>query len=128
MTLPTLPLPTQKYQKLLGFLQKQWTESQKTSQTDTKTLHYWKMGQRLSQEKAKLDPESETTLFEALIQELQMEHSLFYRVLQLHQTWPKGLPPQAVQANFNWTHFRSLLTVTESKARNYYLKRNFSIS
>lgn len=93
-------------------------------------LTYWHVGKRIveQEQNGKERAEYGKALIEALADELTREYGKSYskRNLQYFRKFYLAFPDEeivnACVHNLNWTHFRSLLRVTDETARLWYMK------
>ncbi|MBX7149832.1 hypothetical protein K1X76_12245 [bacterium] len=80
---------------------------------------YWQMGRRLSKSK-ELASANSAALLAQLAADLNMEVSLLYRIQQFYTLWPKGVPDTKGSV-LSWSHFVELLSLKDSKERDFYV-------
>lgn len=83
---------------------------------------YWKMGKRIAEMKEAADPAEEGQLISTISDDLALDTSLLYRILQLYRTWPDELPTMEEATQLSWAHYVELLSVKEKKERDFYFK------
>ncbi|MCD4780098.1 MAG: DUF1016 N-terminal domain-containing protein [Candidatus Omnitrophica bacterium] len=112
------------YFKLLSDLVdiKKETENTISIQANTVLVDgYWKMGKRLCEEDAFRRKISSFTgpILSKLAQALEMEYTLLTRVIKFYKLWPNRNKVESAP-RMTWSHFRNLMTVNDSKIRDYY--------
>ena len=119
-----MTLTVTSYQKLISDLT---SVLEKGHQTAVHVLNeirlntYWKMGKRLAAANELADA-SESDTFTRLSGDLKLDPALLYRIRQFYRLWPKGVPAIQQAAILSWSHMVELLSITDSKERQFYLK------
>lgn len=83
---------------------------------------YWQMGERLAKEKEIVESDQVGTFMSRLSEDLKLETSLLYRILQFYRTWPDGVPAVKGGNTLSWAHFTELLAIKDPKERDYYFE------
>jgi endonuclease YncB( thermonuclease family) len=81
---------------------------------------YWKMGKRIVQVEAKLEGREKETLALSLSEDLGLDRSLIYRIMQFFELWPGGVPVVDKQV-LSWGHHVKLLSIKNPEERQFYL-------
>ncbi len=118
-------IDTRIYQTLrddLAALLRQGTQDAMNTLNEIRLKTYWTMGQRMNTEKGLLDPSQSARFFNQLETDLNLDKSLLYRILQLYQTWPDGIPKVENRPTLSWGHFAELLSIKDAVERNFYLE------
>lgn len=120
-------IETKAYHKLLtdlATLLQQGQQKALNNLNEIRVATYWQIGKRLAKEKEVVDPEHESGFISRLANDLNMESSLLYRILQFYRTWPNGIPKTEDANVLSWAHFTELLAIKDPKERNYYFKQS----
>ena len=80
------------------------------------------MGKRLAAAKELADASESDTFFKRLSADLKLDPALLYRIRQFYRLWPKGVPAIQQAAILSWSHMVELLSIADSKERQFYLK------
>lgn len=83
---------------------------------------YWDMGKRLNAEKELVDSADAGTFMNKLADDLNLEVSLLYRILQFYRTWPNKIPTGENIGNLSWAHYVEVLSIKDPKKRDFYLE------
>lgn len=121
----------------IGEIKQLISESQKSAYSSIASIMvqmYWNIGKRIveQEQKGKERADYGTHLLEILSFELTKEFGTGYSERNLrnfrkfYQYFPEKTIWNACVPNLNWTHFRSLLRVTDENARLWYLKESAS--
>jgi endonuclease YncB( thermonuclease family) len=116
---------TKNYDKLLADLQKFLQAGQveaMAAANKIKVTTYWKMGQRMDRLKALANPDEAKGLMLRLSEDLGLEPSILYRILQFYRMWPQKIPQPDAKSQLSWSHYIELLPIKDPKSRQYYLK------
>ncbi len=83
---------------------------------------YWKAGKLLESESHKLEKKEFKKLRHYISRKLKLKNRRLFRVQQFYRYWPKKAPANKPKETLVWTKYEELLTVSDPKARAYYLK------
>lgn len=83
---------------------------------------YWEMGKRLNTEKELVDSADAGVFMNRLADDLHLEVSLLYRILQFYRTWPNKIPTGENIGNLSWAHYVEVLSIKDPKERDFYLE------
>ncbi len=123
--MPTALTETQSYQDLVTDLKELILSGQKSAVSavnEIKVTTYWKMGQRMTRLRELADPAQSSQLTTQLAEDLQLDQTVLYRILQFHRFWPKRIPRVEGYGQLSWAHYVELLSVKDPKQRDFYLK------
>ncbi|TXH02298.1 MAG: DUF1016 family protein [Candidatus Moraniibacteriota bacterium] len=116
-----LPLSERGYGKLLSDLRKLWETGKANAQravTRQLLKTYWEIGGRIAEEKLTSNAGYEKAVMERLADDMRTDMTTLYRCVQFHETY-KFVPESE---SLSWSHYRVLLTVKDSKERDFYTK------
>lgn len=116
---------TRSYQELVTDLKELIVSGQKAALSavnEIKVSTYWKMGQRMARLKELSDPTQASQLTARLAEDLALDPTMLYRILQFHRFWPKRIPRMEGYGQLSWAHYVELLSVKDPKQRDFYLK------
>ena len=113
------------YQRLISDLSQILDEGRRqaviaVNETILKT--YWEMGKRLNEEKDLVDSANAGTFMNKLADDLNLEVSLLYRILQFYRTWPEAIPTVENENTLSWAHYVEVLSIKDPKERDFYLE------
>src|SRR3989338_10167317 len=104
---------TRSYQKLrddLATLLQQGQQEALAKLNEIRIKIYWDMGKRLNAEKELVDSTDAGTFMNKLADDLNLEVSLLYRILQFYRTWPNEIPTGENIGNLSWAHYVEVLS------------------
>lgn len=113
------------YQKLrddLDTLLQQGQQEALAKLNEIRIKTYWDMGKRLNAEKELVDSADTGTFMNKLADDLNLEVSLLYRILQFYRTWPNKIPAGENIGNLSWAHYVEVLSIKDPKERDFYLE------
>ncbi len=84
---------------------------------------YWQMGKRMAELKELADPDQASGLTAKLSEDLKLDQTLLYRIIQFYRTWPDGVPKVEEAGQLSWAHYTELLSVKDEKERNFYFQQ-----
>jgi len=116
---------TRSYQKLrddLATLLQQGQQEALAKLNEIRIKIYWDMGKRLNAEKELVDSTDAGTFMNKLADDLNLEVSLLYRILQFYRTWPDKIPTGKNIGNLSWAHYVEVLSIKDPKERDFYLE------
>lgn len=116
---------TKTYQKLRNDLVTLLQEGQQDALNklnEIRVTTYWQMGERLAKEKDLVESDQAGAFMTQLSQDLTLELTLLYRILQFYRTWPDGVPKIADANALSWAHFTELLAIKDPTERDYYFE------
>ncbi|OGQ29450.1 MAG: hypothetical protein A3D98_00065, partial [Deltaproteobacteria bacterium RIFCSPHIGHO2_12_FULL_44_21] len=116
---------TQSYQQLVADLAALLQKGQQDALNKLNEIRvrtYWEMGKRLSGERELIDSEQSGTFINRLAQDLNLDSTLLYRILQFYRTWPDAIPTIDNAGNLSWAHYVELISIKDSKERDFYLE------
>lgn len=90
---------------------------------EIKVATYWEMGKRMSELKELADPEQAAGLVPRLAEDLGLDPTLVYRIMQFYRLWPEAVPKVEEAPQLSWTHYVELLSIKDEKERNFYLQQ-----
>ena len=117
---------TQNYNSLVKDLSGFIEEAQKAALSalnEIRVSTYWKMGKRMAEVQELADLTQAKTLIGRLAEDLSLEQSLLYRILQFYKTWPDEIPRIEGAEQLSWAHFVELLSIKDEKERRYYFEK-----
>ncbi len=113
------------YKKIELFLEPEREAS--NAQVDWVRLQsYWKMGKLLEGESKKLKKKEFIKLQKYIQKRTEFNTRKLQRIQQLYRYWPNAAPAKKTQEALAWTKYSEILTVSDPKAREYYLKEAIS--
>jgi hypothetical protein len=77
-------------------------------------LTYWKIGQRIEEEKIAGDVNYQILIVKNLSQDLQIDASTIRRSIQFFKIYPKNPP---IETGLSWSHYKFLLAVNDENLR-----------
>ncbi|MBU1864174.1 MAG: thermonuclease family protein [Candidatus Omnitrophica bacterium] len=87
-------------------------------------MGYWRMGRRLCEEhifKAGGKSKVKRSLLTHIARDVRLEYSFLTRIIKFYRTWPNECPAK-YYPKINWSHYRTLLTVSDARERQFYLE------
>ena len=121
----TTTLTAKKYEKLISDLSailNKGRQAALSAVNQIKLETYWKMGERLAEAQELADPDQESSLMSRLSEDLDVDLPLLYRIKQFFHLWPDGVPVVEGSPTLSWSHFVEILSIKDSKERDYYLE------
>ena len=121
----TTALTAPKYEKLISDLSAILNKGRQDALSAVNQIKldtYWKMGERMAEAQELADPDQESSLMSRLSESLQMDLPLLYRIKQFFRLWPDGVPIVEGSPTLSWSHFVEILSIKDSKERDYYLE------
>src|SRR3989338_1365801 len=106
MTMSDL-LETQSYTQLVTDLKDLIIKGQQAALNavnEIKVSTYWEMGKRMSELKKLVDPDQASSLVAQLAEDLAIDPTLVYRIMQFYRLWPDGVPKIEDAPQLSWTH------------------------
>ena len=116
---------TKSYQKLrddLTTLLQQGQQEALAKLNENRIKTCWEMGKRLSAEKEMIDSADAGTFMNNLAEDINLEVSLLYRILQFYRTWPEAIPTFENSGTLSWAHYVEVLSIKDPKERDFYLE------
>jgi len=122
----TTALTAPKYEKLISDLSAILNKGRQDALSAVNQIKldtYWKMGERLAEAQELADSDQESSLMSRLSEDLEMDLPLLYRIQQFFRLWPDGVPVVEGSPTLSWSHFVEILSIKDSKERDYYLEQ-----
>lgn len=109
------------YVELRGAVAKTFLESQREIDA-LKVKTYWKTGELIKRHLKQFPNQVKHTgpLLTRLAKDLNMEPSIFYRILKFYESYPGSL---ATWPNLTWSHYRELIAIPEKSRRLEFAKK-----
>ena len=117
---------TESYRKLLDDLKELIESGQQAAinaVNEIRVSTYWQMGKRMAELKELADPEQASGLTAKLSEDLKLDQTLLYRIIQFYRTWPDAIPKVEEANQLSWTHYTELLSVKDEKERDFYFQQ-----
>ncbi len=117
---------TESYGKLLDDLKKLIESGQQAALNAVNEIRvstYWQMGKRMAELKELADPDQASGLTAKLSEDLKLDQTLLYRIIQFYRTWPNGVPKVEEAGQLSWAHYTELLSVRDEKERDFYFQQ-----
>jgi len=124
--MPADLVETESYGKLLDDLKKLIESGQQAALNAVNEIRvstYWQMGKRMAEMKELADPTQATGLTARLSEDLKLDQTLLYRIIQFYRTWPDGIPKVEEANQLSWAHYTELLSVKDEKERDFYFQQ-----
>jgi len=117
---------TKAYQSLVNDLSDLLAKGQQAALNAVNEIRvstYWQMGKRMAELKELADPDQASGLTAKLSEDLKLDQTLLYRIIQFYRTWPDGVPKVEEAGQLSWAHYTELLSVKDEKERNFYFQQ-----
>ncbi len=117
---------TKAYQSLVNDLSDLLAKGQQAALNAVNEIRvstYWQMGKRMAELKELADPNQATGLTAELSEDLKLDQTLLYRIIQFYRTWPDGVPRVEAAGQLSWAHYTELLSVKDEKERDFYFQQ-----
>lgn len=116
---------TQSYTQLVADLKDLIARGQQAAivaVNEIKVSTYWEMGKRMSGMKELADSDQASGLVPQLAEDLGIDPTLVYRIMQFYRLWPDDAPKIENSPQLSWTHYVELLSIKDKKERDFYLQ------
>ncbi len=100
-------IETKSYQSLVKDLSDLLTKGQQAALNAVNEIRvstYWQMGKRMTEMKELADPAQATGLTAKLSEDLKLDQTLLYRIIQFYRTWPDAVPKVEEAGQLIWAH------------------------
>ena len=119
---------TQSYNQLIGDLKSLIVKGQQAALNainEIKVSTYWEMGKRMLELKELSDPDQASGLVPRLAEDLGLDPTLIYRIMQFYRLWPNEVPKPKIEEapQLSWTHYVELLSIKDDKEREFYFQQ-----
>lgn len=124
--MPADLVETESYQNLLSDLKELIEKGQQAALNAVNEIRvstYWQMGKRMAELKELTDPEQASRLTAKLSEDLKLDQTLLYRILQFYRNWPDEIPKPEAARQLSWAHYTELLSVKDEKERDFYFRQ-----